>query len=109
MPLIVCIQVVLQLVHQAGEFSDGRGSERRDAALPDVRLNDGSPRSLLDEFDEELHALVRLIGNSADLLFLVRRQRIFGLLCVRAGDERKKQPQENGESAFPRGVHGAAC
>jgi hypothetical protein len=44
-----------------------------------------SVRSLLDELDEELDALVRLVGNVADLLLLVRSERILGALGVCEG------------------------
>jgi len=39
-------------------------------------------RPLLDEGDVKLHPLVRLIGNGADLLLLIRGQRVPGALCL---------------------------
>ncbi len=48
-------------------------------------------RTLLDEFDEELDALIRLIGNRPDLLLLVRRKRIFRALRVGSRCEKEKR------------------
>ena len=63
-------------------------------------------RALLDELDEELDAVVRLIGNSADLLFLIRRQRIFGLLRVRGGGDKEKRSRKRNCNVcrIPRGL-----
>jgi hypothetical protein len=82
--LVVGIQVVLQLIDQAGERSElvVNFNARVLGFRTHHRLMD-SGRSLLDECDEELYAVVWLIGDIADLLFLIRGERILGALGVR--------------------------
>jgi hypothetical protein len=46
---------------------------------------------LLDEGDVKLQPLIRLIGNSADLLLLIRGQRILGALRLSGVTQKKKR------------------
>jgi hypothetical protein len=46
---------------------------------------------LLDEGDVKLHPLIRLIGNRADLLLLIRGQRIPGALRLPGVTQKKKR------------------
>jgi len=89
--LIVGIQVVLQLVDQAGECSEMvMDFDARMLCLRTHHRVVDSVRLLLDELDEELDALVRLIGDVANLLFLVRSERIFRALGVYEGRDNEK-------------------
>ena len=90
--LVVGIQVVLQLIDQAGERSEiVVNFDSRVLGLRTQHRLMNRGRSLLDEGDEELYPLVRLIGDIADLFFLIWGERVFCALGMCPGHDGKKR------------------